>query len=62
LDSFDVAFEPGAPAALLRAQGFPQEPLRWSIYNLTAHPGYAAALVVEGKKHRLRQMQWKPEF
>ncbi len=44
LDSFDVSFEPGEPAALLHgADG-------WSIEDLDAPPGYAAAVVAEGSQ------------
>jgi 4'-phosphopantetheinyl transferase len=55
LDSFDVAFGPGVPPALLRAAVAAEELSRWSIYDLTVSPMYAAALVVEGKKHQLQQ-------
>jgi 4'-phosphopantetheinyl transferase len=41
LDSFDVSLRPGDPPALLRAG-------HWSIQNLEAPSGYAAAIVVEG--------------
>jgi len=59
LDSFDVAFGPGVPAALLRAGVAAEELSRWSIYDLTVSPMYAAALVVEGTKHQLQQRQWE---
>jgi 4'-phosphopantetheinyl transferase len=58
LDSFDVAFAPGVPANLLRVESSPQEPLRWSMYDIPVPQSYAAALVVEGNSHRLQQQEW----
>lgn len=43
LDSFDVAVRPGDSPALLRAGN-------WSLQNLDAPPGYAAAIVAEGSQ------------
>lgn len=52
LDSFDVAFAPGARPALLRVQ-VPEHQF-WKMYDLPAPEGYKAALVVEGDGHRLK--------
>ncbi len=49
LDSFDVAFAPGAPAALLASRLDPAETRRWSMAALDPGPGYAGAVVVEGE-------------
>jgi 4'-phosphopantetheinyl transferase len=48
LDSFDVAFAEGEPAALLRVAGHVHEPARWSMASLELWPGHAAAVVAEG--------------
>lgn len=58
LESFAVAFAPGVPAALLHVKVDPKEVERWSMYNIEVSEGYKAALVVEGKNHRLKQMEW----
>jgi len=59
LDSFDVAFGPGVSAALLRTEVSVEELSRWSIYDITVSESYVAALVVEGKMHRLQHRQWE---
>jgi 4'-phosphopantetheinyl transferase len=58
LDSFAVAFVPGIPAALLHVEANPAEVDRWSMYNIEVGRDYKAALVAEGKGHRLQQIQW----
>ena len=58
LDQFDVSLAPGEPAAILGAQPDPSEASRWSLQELTAAPGYAAALAVEGHGWRLACWQW----
>lgn len=44
LDSFDVTLMPGEPAAFLRGAG------DWSIQDLPAPAGYAAAIVAQGSE------------
>lgn len=58
LDRFDVSFGPGVPPRLLRVNASPGEASRWSMYNLSAPRGYAAALVVEGHSHGIQQYSW----
>ena len=53
LDSFDVAFEPGVPAALLSSARGAEEPRRWRLVELAVGPGFEAALAVEGGGWRL---------
>jgi 4'-phosphopantetheinyl transferase len=56
LDSFDVAFGPGVPAALLRVQG--GDASRWRMYDIAVPQGYAGALVIEGQGHQVRRLAW----
>jgi 4'-phosphopantetheinyl transferase len=57
-DNSDAAWGRGISAALLRAECFADELSRWSVYDISPSDKYAAALVVEGKKHRLEQRSW----
>jgi 4'-phosphopantetheinyl transferase len=61
LDSFEVAFGPGVPAALLQVRVDPREVARWSMYDLEVREGFKAALVAEGRDHQLRRFLWRPE-
>jgi 4'-phosphopantetheinyl transferase len=61
LDSFEVAFAPGEPPALLRVEGNSSEVERWQVTELEPAPGYAAAIVTEGDGPRLRLWDWKPK-
>jgi 4'-phosphopantetheinyl transferase len=47
LAAFDVNLAPGEPARLLRFDGEPPDAPRWSLHDLPAIPGYAAALACE---------------
>jgi 4'-phosphopantetheinyl transferase len=58
LDTFAVAFTPEIPAAILQVEGNPAEVERWSIYDIDAGEGYKAAVVVEGKGHKLQYRKW----
>lgn len=58
LDSFEVAFGPGVEPALLLVRTSPEEAARWSMYNVPAAEGYAAAILVEGKDHQLEHREW----
>jgi 4'-phosphopantetheinyl transferase len=59
LDSFDVAFGPGVPPALLRLADSFDEASPWSLYDIVAPPGYAAAVAVEGLHHQLQVREWQ---
>lgn len=62
LDQFDVSLAPGQPAALLKTRYDSNEASHWSLFNLTLnHPGYAAAVAVEGQKCRLKFWQWSEQ-
>lgn len=54
LGNFVVSMAPGKPAGLLTVQGAPQEAERWSLQELNAGDGYAAAVAVEGHDWRLK--------
>jgi 4'-phosphopantetheinyl transferase len=61
LDSFEVAFAPGIPAALLQVKVDPREVERWRMYDIEVPAGFKAALVVEGRGHRVRHFLWHSE-
>ena len=54
LDSFDVAFGPDSPPALLRVQVPAHE--HWKMYDIPVPQGYAGALVIEGEGHELQYL------
>jgi 4'-phosphopantetheinyl transferase len=54
LDQFDVAFQPGEPAALLCSR----EVNRWSLHELHLEQEYVGTLAVEGKDWELKCWQW----
>jgi 4'-phosphopantetheinyl transferase len=58
LDTFDVAFLPHEPAALLHTRGDRAEAARWCLRDCTPAPGYKATLAVEGHSWHLVQRRW----
>lgn len=57
LEAFDVTFAPAEPVRLT-VPGDPAETARWTLEALPAPPGYAAALVTEGRR-RVRCWNWE---
>lgn len=58
---FEVTLAPGEPAALISTRHDPDQATRWSLLELDAAPGFAAALAVEGRGWRLKRWQWKAD-
>ena len=58
LDAFDVSLAPDAPPALLAGRGPAADVARWELHPLDLGPGYAAALVVEGRGCRVISFDW----
>jgi 4'-phosphopantetheinyl transferase len=55
---FEVTLAPGEAAALLSTRHDPDQAARWSMLELDAGPGFAAAVVVEGRGWRVQRWQW----
>jgi 4'-phosphopantetheinyl transferase len=62
LDEFEVAIAPGRPAGLLSTLPDPLEASRWSLVELSAEPGYVAAVCVEGDGWTLRRLRWPEDL
>ena len=60
LDRFTVSLAAGAPAALRGIGSEADEAARWSLMDLPAPAGYAAALAVEGRPGRRIVADWTP--
>jgi 4'-phosphopantetheinyl transferase len=58
LARFDVSLAPEEPAKLLRTRGEPREAARWTMRNLSPAPGYAGAVIAEGRNWRLQCRDW----
>jgi 4'-phosphopantetheinyl transferase len=59
LDQFDVTLAPHEPAALLSVRNDAREAARWSMWDVSPEPGYAAALVTEGRVGRVSCWRWQ---
>lgn len=57
-DRFDVSVLPSRPAGLLGAREGPGRSGQWSVHELDAGSGYAAAVAVEGPLGRLTCRLW----
>jgi len=58
LHEVEVTLAPGEPAALLSVGRDTGEARRWALHELKPHPGYAAAVAVEGRGWRLGVGRW----
>jgi 4'-phosphopantetheinyl transferase len=58
LDRFSVSLAPGAPARLETVDDDPREAEAWTLEAFMPSPGYAAALVVEGRADRIVRATW----
>ena len=59
LDEFEVSLAPGVPATLLADRHNPAEAGQWSLCEVEAAPGYAAALAVRGPLGPISAWQWE---
>jgi 4'-phosphopantetheinyl transferase len=59
LNEFDVSLAPGEPAMLLGVRPNSSELLCWSLQDIDAGTGYAAALATEGRERRIRYWEWQ---
>jgi 4'-phosphopantetheinyl transferase len=58
LESFSVNTGPNIIPSLSWVDLEPEEISNWQVHDISAPHGYAAALVVEGRGHDLRQWRW----
>jgi 4'-phosphopantetheinyl transferase len=55
---FEVTLAPGEPAMLISTRHDPDQAIRWSLLELDAGPGFAAALAAEGRGWNVKRWQW----
>jgi len=58
LCSFDVALRSGEPTRLMAGEITGRAESRWTLVELAAGSGYAAALAIEGTPRRVRLWRW----
>lgn len=58
LQSFDVTLAPKVPARLLNTRPDPQEAARWTLYDVDAGEGFAAAVAIEGPCRDVIVREW----
>jgi 4'-phosphopantetheinyl transferase len=58
LDSFVVSARPGAQNALLKVEGDPIAAAKWTLRDVPAAPGYAAAVAAAGRISELRRLDY----
>jgi len=58
LDRFRVTLLPGEPAGFVTIGDAAAEVTQWSLHDIPSAPGYAAALVVEGREVSVRSQSF----
>lgn len=58
LHSFSVTLTPGEPAALIRVDGDPTAPQRWTMTAFPVSEGYAAAAAFEARHCAIQHWRW----
>jgi 4'-phosphopantetheinyl transferase len=58
LDRFAVSLAPGAPAALLRSDDYPQAAQRWSVLHLAPAHDYVGAVAIEARSCQVSSWTW----
>jgi 4'-phosphopantetheinyl transferase len=58
LSAFCFTLDDQGPTALLRQDGVPDAPARWTVHRLLPAPGFRGAAVVEGPVRALRLHRW----
>jgi 4'-phosphopantetheinyl transferase len=58
LNQFTISFLPDEPVRLIETEHNKDEQQRWSLHEVSVHPEYHAAVVVEGHNVTLYHYQW----